>query len=85
MLPSGRAATDPVLHRFIQSDGSGQKSLRRVRHTREAESLPDRGNAQEELKHKLGECVWWLAILAHELDLDLAEATQYFLSKAEKI
>ena len=44
-----------------------------------------KGDAQEVLKHKLGECVWWLAILAHELDMDLTDATQYFLSKAEKI
>ena len=43
------------------------------------------GDTNEELKHKLGECVWWLAVLANELDMDLTEATQYFLNKAEKI
>ncbi|MBP2543812.1 MazG-like protein [Acinetobacter guillouiae] len=44
-----------------------------------------KGDAQQELQHKLGECVWWLAIIANELDMDLTEATQYFLDKAEKI
>lgn len=43
------------------------------------------GDTKEELTHKLGECVWWLAILANELDIDLTEATEYFLNKAEKI
>lgn len=39
-----------------------------------------KGDAQQELQHKLGE-----AIIANELDMDLTEATQYFLDKAEKI
>ncbi|RLZ10812.1 MazG-like protein [Acinetobacter sp. 2JN-4] len=43
------------------------------------------GNTKEELTHKLGECVWWLAILSNELDINLTDATEYFLSKTEKI
>lgn len=42
------------------------------------ETLPD-------LKHKLGECMWWLTILADRMDIDLNEVTQQFLNKAETL
>ena len=38
-----------------------------------------------ELKHKLGECNWWLAVLAHRMDIDLNEVTEEFLTKTEKL
>ncbi|RXG31825.1 MazG-like protein [Leeuwenhoekiella marinoflava] len=42
-------------------------------------------NSQEELEHKLGECIWWLSILADRSGIDIEEATEKFLSKTEKI
>jgi hypothetical protein len=41
------------------------------------------GNA--ELKHKLGECIWWLTVLAERMDIDINEATDHFLTKTEKL
>jgi NTP pyrophosphatase (non-canonical NTP hydrolase) len=38
-----------------------------------------------ELKHKLGECIWWLAVLADRMDIDIQEATESFLTKTEKL
>ena len=38
-----------------------------------------------ELKHKLGECIWWLAVLAERMDIDLKDATETFLAKTEKL
>lgn len=37
------------------------------------------------LKHKLGECMWWLTVLADRMDIDMNEATQQFLDKTEKL
>jgi len=40
-------------------------------------------NTPEELEHKLGECIWWLTVLAHRMNLDIDVATQNFLTKTE--
>jgi hypothetical protein len=37
-----------------------------------------------ELEHKLGECIWWLAVLASRLDVDLEQAVETFLSTTER-
>ena len=37
-----------------------------------------------ELEHKLAECVWWLAVLAKRMSIDLANATDTFLSGMEQ-
>lgn len=37
-----------------------------------------------ELEHKLGECVWWLAVLASRMDVDIERATERFLSATEQ-
>lgn len=37
-----------------------------------------------ELEHKLGECIWWLIILAERMNIDISEALEKFLSKTEK-
>jgi len=44
-----------------------------------------KGNTDEELKHKLGECIWWLAVLAERMRMDINEATEHFLTKTEKM
>jgi hypothetical protein len=42
-------------------------------------------NTQEELKHKLGESIWWLTVLAERMNINIEEATEKFLTKTEKI
>ena len=37
-----------------------------------------------ELEHELAECVWWLAVLAKRMDIDLEKATEIFLSGMEQ-
>ena len=37
-----------------------------------------------ELEHKLGECIWWVIILAERMNIDISEALKNFLSKTEK-
>ncbi|MDI6046847.1 MazG-like protein [Flavobacterium yafengii] len=42
-------------------------------------------NTQEQLKHKLGESIWWLTVLAERMNIDIDEATENFLTKTEKL
>jgi hypothetical protein len=42
-------------------------------------------NTTPELEHKLGECVWWLTILADRMDISILEALELFLSKTETL
>ena len=44
-----------------------------------------KNNTTPELEHKLGECIWWLTILADRIGLDIADALEMFLSKTEKL
>lgn len=44
-----------------------------------------KSNNGPELEHKLGECIWWLTILADRMDLNIANALELFLSKTEKL
>jgi hypothetical protein len=37
-----------------------------------------------ELEHKLGECIWWLIVLAKRMNIDIDAALDGFLSKTEK-
>ncbi|KGO88065.1 30S ribosomal protein S15 [Flavobacterium rivuli WB 3.3-2 = DSM 21788] len=46
---------------------------------------PKGGDANAELEHKLGECIWWITVLAQRMDIDIEEATEKFLSKTEKL
>jgi NTP pyrophosphatase (non-canonical NTP hydrolase) len=45
---------------------------------------PTNGDSKSELEHKLGECIWWLIILADRMNLDINKALEKFLSKTEK-
>lgn len=38
-----------------------------------------------ELEHKLGECIWWLTVLADRMNLDISVATDKFLTKTENL
>ncbi len=46
---------------------------------------PEDKNTIPELEHKLGECIWWLIVLANRMDIDINEALETFLSKTEKL
>jgi NTP pyrophosphatase (non-canonical NTP hydrolase) len=45
---------------------------------------PISGKDSPELKHKLGECIWWLIVLAERMDVDIQDSIECFLSKTEK-
>lgn len=45
---------------------------------------PTNGETASELEQKLGECIWWLNILADRMNIDISEALEKFLSKTEK-
>ncbi len=38
-----------------------------------------------ELEHKIGECIWWLTILANRMNLDINEVTEKFLVRTEDL
>lgn len=45
---------------------------------------PTSGETASELEHKIGECMWWLIILAERMNIDSGEALEKFLTKTEK-
>lgn len=45
---------------------------------------PTNGETKSELEHKLGECIWWVIILAERMNIDISEALEKFLSKTER-
>ncbi|MHB8128030.1 MAG: hypothetical protein ACYDEX_03435 [Mobilitalea sp.] len=45
---------------------------------------PSNVESKAELEHKLGECIWWVIILAERMNIDISEALEKFLSKTEK-
>lgn len=42
-------------------------------------------NAEPQLEHKLGECIWWLIVMADRMDIDIQNAFDGFLSRTEKL
>ncbi|HMF70725.1 MAG TPA: hypothetical protein VK616_04600 [Flavitalea sp.] len=46
---------------------------------------PKGANTNDELQHKLGECIWWLTILADRMDIDIKVALETFLTKTEDL
>jgi NTP pyrophosphatase (non-canonical NTP hydrolase) len=46
---------------------------------------PKGGDTRAELKHKLGECIWWLTILADRMDVNIGDAVEQFLTKTETL
>lgn len=55
------------------------------RHTMSQQERWPAPETDTELKHKLGECIWWLAVLAARMDIDLEDAVDKFLTKTEKL
>ena len=41
-------------------------------------------DTKSELQHKLGECIWWVIVLAERMDIDISEALETFLPKTER-
>jgi NTP pyrophosphatase (non-canonical NTP hydrolase) len=44
-----------------------------------------KADSQSELEHKLGECIWWLIVLADRTDVDIKIALNNFLTKTETL
>ena len=42
-------------------------------------------DSDAELKHKLGENIWWLIVLADRSGIDIKDALDEFLTKTEKL
>lgn len=38
-----------------------------------------------DLEHKLGECIWWLVVLADRMEIDISEVFNRFLTKTENL
>ncbi|MDY3317333.1 MazG-like protein [Riemerella anatipestifer] len=55
------------------------------RHTMSQQKRWHANNTENELEHKLGECIWWLIVLADRMNIDIKEATEKFLTKTEKL
>jgi len=45
---------------------------------------PTNEEAGPELEHKLGECIWWLIVLADRMEIDIDKSFEVFLAKTEK-
>ena len=55
------------------------------RHTMSQQERWPAKNTETELEHKLGECIWWLVVLADRMNIDIEEAIDKFLTKTEKL
>ncbi|WP_295222627.1 MazG-like protein [uncultured Chryseobacterium sp.] len=55
------------------------------RHTMSQQERWPAKNTDTELEHKLGECVWWLAVLADRMNIDLEGALEKFMTKTENL
>lgn len=56
-----------------------------ARHTMSQQERWPAKNTETELEHKLGECIWWLTVLADRMNINIEEATGKFLTKTEKL
>jgi hypothetical protein len=55
------------------------------RHTMSQQDRWPAKNTNTELEHKLGECIWWLTVLADRMNIDIEEAIEKFLTKTENL
>jgi len=55
------------------------------RHVMSQQGRWPKENTEQQLKHKIGESIWWLTILAERMNINIEEATEEFLSKTEKL
>jgi hypothetical protein len=54
------------------------------RHVMSQQGRWPKSNTEEELKHKIGESIWWLTILAERMNINIETVTEDFLAKTEK-
>ncbi|MBJ2126028.1 MULTISPECIES: MazG-like protein [unclassified Flavobacterium] len=55
------------------------------RHVMSHEGRWPKANTEEELKHKIGESIWWLTVLAERMNINIETVTEDFLAKTEKL
>lgn len=55
------------------------------RHVMSQQGRWPKANTEQELKHKIGESIWWLTVLAERMNIDIEKATEEFLSDTEKL
>lgn len=55
------------------------------RHVMSQQGRWPKANTEQELKHKIGESIWWLTVLAERMNIDIEKATAEFLSETEKL
>jgi NTP pyrophosphatase (non-canonical NTP hydrolase) len=55
------------------------------RHAMSQQGRWPKADTNAELEHKLGECVWWITILADRMDIDINDAVEKFLAKTESL
>ena len=55
------------------------------RHVMSQQGRWPKANTEQELKHKIGESIWGLTVLAERMNIDIEKATEEFLSETEKL
>lgn len=55
------------------------------RHVMSQQGRWPKSNTEEELKHKIGESIWWLIVLAERMNINIAAVTEEFLTKTEDL
>ncbi|MCV2484444.1 MazG-like protein [Flavobacterium sp. SH_e] len=55
------------------------------RHVMSQQGRWPKANTEEELKHKIGESIWWLTVLAERMNINIETVTEDFLAKTEKL
>ncbi len=55
------------------------------RHVMSQQGRWPKSNTEEELKHKIGESIWWLTVLAERMNINIETVTEDFLAKTEKL
>lgn len=55
------------------------------RHVMSQQGRWPKANTEEELKHKIGESIWWLTVLAQRMNINIETATEEFLTHTENL
>lgn len=55
------------------------------RHVMSQQGRWPKANTEEELKHKIGELIWWLTVLAERMNINIETATEEFLTHTENL
>jgi len=55
------------------------------RHVMSQQGRWPKANTEEELKHKIGESIWWLTVLAERMNINIETATEEFLTYTENL